>query len=129
MFFKKLIKKEDASIIQPYLNNLTSFGLIKRIEVFNKRKFVYKLTSPLARIYYYADEKYNLSERKVSGKEILRIIDELMPRIVEDNVREFFAEKYGIRESIIEAKDFDVDGCLLKFKKPEIALEIKWGKN
>jgi len=128
LFSKKLIKKDDASIIQPYLNNLMSFGLIRRIEVFNRRKFIYKLYSPLLRIFFYADEKYNLSERKASRQELLRIIDELMPRIVEDSVREFLAEKYGLRESVLQTKDFDVDGCLLKFNKPEVAMEVKWGR-
>lgn len=127
LFSKKLIKKDDPSIIQQYLNNLISFGIIRRIELFKKKKFIYKLVSPLSKIYYYADEKYNLSERKVTEEELSPIINELMPRIVEDNVREVLAEKYGLRESIFEAKDFDIDGILLKFKKPEIALEVKWG--
>ncbi len=127
LFSKKLIKKDDPSIIQQYLNNLISFGIIKRIELFKKKKFIYNLVSPLSKIYYYADEKYNLSERKVTEEELSLIINELMPRIVEDNVREVLAEKYGLRESIFEAKDFDIDGILLKFKKPEIALEVKWG--
>lgn len=128
LFSKKLIKKDDPSIIQQYLNNLISFGIIKKIEIFNKKRFVYKLNSPLAKIYYYADEKYNLSERKVTEKELIPIIDELIPRVVEDNIREFISEKYGLRESVLEAKDFDIDGCLLKFKKPEIVLEVKWKK-
>lgn len=128
LFSKKLIKKNDPSIAQQYLNNLISFGVIKRLEIFNKKKFVYKLSSPLSRIYYYADEKYNFSERKVTEKEMIRIIDNLMPRIVEDSVREALAEKLGLKESVIEGKDFDVDGYLLKFKKPEVALEVKWGK-
>lgn len=126
LFSKKAIKKDDPSVIQQYLNNLVSFGIIRKIEVLNKKRFIYKLMSPLSKIYYYADEKYNLSERKMTEQELLLIIDELMPRLVEDNVREFFAEKYGLKETVIEAKDFDVDGCLLKFKKPEIVLEIKW---
>ncbi|MEM2344862.1 MAG: hypothetical protein QXI73_06080, partial [Thermoproteota archaeon] len=128
LFSRRLIKKDDASIIQPYLNNLTSLGLVKRIEVLNKRKYVYKLTSPLLRMFFYADEKYNISERRLSNIEALRIVDELMPRIIEDSIREFFAEKYGLRESVLQAKDFDVDGCLLKFNKPEIVLEVKWGR-
>ncbi len=128
LFSKKLIKKEDSSMIQQYLNNLTSFGIIRKIGVFDKRRFIYKLTSPLARIYYYADEKYNLSERIVSEKEMATIIDELMPKIVEDAVREFLSEKNGLIENVIDAADFEVDGVLLKFKKPEIALEVKWKK-
>ena len=127
LFSKKLIKKDDPSIIQQYLNNLISFGIMKRIIIFNKKRFVYKLTSPLSRIYYYADEKYNLSERKVSENEIVSIINEIMPKLVEDSIREFLAEGHGLRESIVEERDFEIDGCLLKFKRPEILLEVKWG--
>lgn len=126
LFSRKLIKKDDASIIQPYLNNLTLLGLVKRIEVLNKRKYIYKLTSPLLRMFFYADEKYNISERRLSTSEALRIVEELMPRIIEDSVREFLADKYGLRESVLQAKDLDVDGCLLKFNRPEIVLEVKW---
>lgn len=128
LFSRKLLKKDDPSLIQQYLKNLMEFGIIKRIKVYGKNKLVYKHVSPLSRIFYYADEKYNISERKPSEKEIERIIDEIMPIIVEDNIREFISEKYGLEEALFEAKDYDVDGCLLKFKKPEIALEVKWGK-
>lgn len=128
LFSKKLIGKDDPSVIQQYLNNLIYFGIIRRINIFNKKRFAYKIESPLARIYYYVDEKYNLTERKVGEKELELIINELMPRIVEDNVREFLAEKYDLIESIIESKDYDIDGCLLKFNKVNIALEVKWGK-
>lgn len=126
LFSKKVIKKDDPSIIQQYLNNLISFGIIKRIGLYNKKRFIYKLASPLSKIYYYADEKYNLSEKNVSEKDIAPLIDELIPRLVEDAVREALAEKYGLRESIFEDKDYDIDGVLLKFKKPEIAIEVKW---
>lgn len=128
LFSKKLIKKDDPSIIQQYLANLLSFGIIKRMEIYNKKRFVYKLISPLSKIYYYIDEKYNLSERKISELELSKITDGLMPRIIEDNIREHIAEKYGLKESIIEGADFDIDGYLLKFQKPEIILEVKWKK-
>ena len=128
LFSKRLIKKDDPSIIQQYLSNLVAFGILKRIEIYQKNKFVYKHTSPLAKIYYYIDEKYNLSERKFTIEEILPIIDELVPRIVEDTIREALAEIYGLRENVFEAKDYDIDGCLLKINKLEIALEVKWGK-
>lgn len=128
LFSKRIIKKDDPSIIQQYLNNIISFGIIRRIELFEKKRFMYVHISPLSKIYYYADEKYNLSERKVSEQELLPIIDEIMPKIVEDAVRLLLAEKYGLRESIVEGSDFEIDGCLLKFTKPEILLEVKWKK-
>ncbi|MEA1924837.1 MAG: AAA family ATPase [Candidatus Altiarchaeota archaeon] len=128
LFSRKLIKKDDPSLIQPYLGNLRGFGLIRRIRVYGRNKFIYKHVSPLAAIFYYADEKYNISERRLNEKEIERVVGELMPRIVEDNIRELLSEKHALEESIFEAKDFDVDACLLKFNKPEIVVEIKWGE-
>ena len=126
LFSRHLIKKDDPSILQQYLTNLIAFGILKRIDIFGKKRYAYKIISPLARIYYYTDEKYNLSERRVSKPELLRIINEILPRIIEDTVREALAIKEGLRESIMETKDFDIDGCLLKFDKPNIALEVKW---
>ncbi len=128
LFSRKLIKKDDPSLIQPYLGNLINFGLIKRIRVYGKNKFIYLLISPLATIFYYADEKYNISERRLSHREMERIIDEIIPKIVEDNIRGLLSEKFALEESIFEAKDFDIDVYLLRFKKPEIAVEIKWGE-
>ncbi|MBU4190410.1 MAG: ATP-binding protein, partial [Candidatus Thermoplasmatota archaeon] len=129
LFSKKLIEKNDPSMIQQYLKNLIGVGIIKKIVVFGKKKFVYKHVSVLAKLFYYADEKYNISERKPDEKEMERIIDEIMPKIVEDNIREFFADKFGLKETVVEAKDYDVDACLLKFKKPEMVVEVKWKEN
>ena len=127
LFSRKLIPKDDPSTIQQYLGNLVSFGIIKKIEVFGRKKFMYKHISPLFRIFYYADERYNISERAVGEKEIRGIVDELMPRIVEDAVREALALKLGLAESVCESGDYDIDACLLRFKKPEVVAEIKWG--
>jgi hypothetical protein len=63
LFSKRLTRKDDPSIIQQYLANLVQVGIIKRIEVFNKKRFIYKLVSPLSRVFYYSDEKYNVAER------------------------------------------------------------------
>lgn len=126
LFSRKLIEKNNPSMIQQYLKNLVQFGILKKLRVYGRDKFNYRHASPLSQIFYYADEKYNISERTPSEKEIERLVSELMPRIVEDSIRELAAEKFGLEESIIEGADYEVDACLLRFKKPEIALEIKW---
>ena len=113
-------------MVQQYLKNLMDFGIIKKIEVYNKNKFIYKIGSPLINLFYYADEKYNISEREITAKEAENIIDNILPKIVEDVIREFAANKTGLTESVIEEKDYDIDACLLKFKKPEIVIEVKW---
>ena len=126
LFSRGLIKKDDPSLIQQYLSNLAGFGIIKRIRVYGKKRFIYKHVSPLVRMFYYADEKYNISERALGEGEMERLIEYMMSRLVEDNVRELLAERLGLEESVVEARDFDVDGCLLRFGKPEVALEVKW---
>ncbi len=126
LFSRKLIKKDDPSVIQQYLNNLADFGIIKKIRVHGKARFVYKHVSPLARLFYYCDEKYNISERTPTEAEVSRVVDELMPKLVEDNVRELIAGRKGLTESIAEAKDYDVDACLLKYKRPQVVVEVKW---
>ena len=126
LFSRKTIQKDDPSLIQQYLKNLMEFGIIKRIKVYGNKRLVYKHISPLVRIFYYADEKYNISERRVTEGELERIVDEIMPLLVEDSIREFLAEKLGLEESVAQAKDFDVDGVFLRFKKPEALVEVKW---
>lgn len=126
LFSRGLIKKDDPSLIQQYLSNLTGFGVIKKIRVYGKKKFIYKHASPLVRIFYYGDEKYNISERALSEREMERLVDDIMPKIVEDCLRELLAEQLGLEETVGEARDFDVDGYLRRFKKPEIVLEVKW---
>lgn len=126
LYSRKLIKKDDPSIIQQYLGNLIDVGIIHRIQIYGKKRYVYKHASPLARLFYYADEKYNISERRLNAQEIARIVDTMMPRLVEDNVREYLADKYGLKETVMEAADYDVDACLVKFQKPEIVVEVKW---
>lgn len=126
LFSKKLIKKDDPSIIQQYLYNLQQFGIVKRIKIYQRKEFVYKLTSPLMRLFYYSDMKYNISERKPGYAELLNIVSELIPRIVEDEIRKFLADKFGLQESVGRGKDYDIDLILLKFKNPELVGEVKW---
>ncbi len=126
LFSRKLLNKDDPSLIQKHLDILTELGLIRRIKIFDKKRYVYKHTSPVVKVFYFCDEKYNISEREITEKELEDILNYLIPQIIEDSVREAFALKFGLIETIAESKDVSVDGLLLKFQKPEIALEVKW---
>jgi hypothetical protein len=128
LFSKRLITKDDPSFVQSYLGVMVLIGLLKRIKVYNKNKFVYKIVSPLVRLFFYADEKYGISQRQITEIESERIISELLPHIVEDNIREYVADRLGLEEAVLEAGDYDIDGILIKFKKPSVLLEVKWGK-
>jgi hypothetical protein len=128
LFSKGLIGKDDPSVIQQHMDNLIRLGILSRVPVYGKKKFVYKMQSPLMRLFYYADERYGISERKLGKGEAGRIVDEIMPRIVEDNVRELLAERLGLGEAVAESGDFEIDGLLLRFKEPAAGVEVKWGK-
>ena len=127
LFSRKLIEKESSTMIQQYLKNLLDFGIIKKILLASKANYFYDLISPLVKLYFYADEKYNFSEEATVEKAKL-ILDELMPKLIESNVRELIANKYGLREAILSEKDREIDIFLLKFKKPYLVGEVKWGK-
>ncbi len=126
LFSRGLIKKDDSSMIQQYLNNLVEFGLIKKLQVHNRNKFIYRILSPLCWAFYYADEKYNISEKQLNVLELERIVEQLMPHIMEDQLREFIASEKGLTETVVQTTDSEIDGLLLRFKKPEIAMEVKW---
>lgn len=126
LFSKKLTEKDDPSIIQQYLSNLSEFGIIKRLQVYNKNRYTYKHVSPLSRLFYYADEKYNIFEFELNELQVEKIIETLLPRLVEDNVRELISKKFGLIETVIEAADYDIDAYLLDYKRPKIAMEVKW---
>lgn len=129
LYSRQLIPKDNPGGIQPYLSNLMQFGLIRRIRVFNKKNmYVYEHISPLVELFYYGDEKYNLSEAPVHPPLIAPIVDVCMPHLIERSMRNLVAKKFDLMENVILERDYDVDGYLTKFKKGEIALEVKWKK-
>ncbi len=121
-----LIKKDDPSLIQSYLHNLCKIGILKRIKDHGKKRFHYHHVSSLSELFYYADEKYAISERRVSEKEWDQIIKEKMPQLVEKEIREALALNLGCEERILQSSTVDVDGVLVRFKKIKTVIEVKW---
>lgn len=126
LFSRKLIAKDDPSLLQQHITTLVKLGIIRKIQVFNKKRFVYKHASPLVRLYYLADERYNLSEQQLPGDLLDEFLAQNLPLVIEDAVREALAQKLGLIEQVYEDKDFGVDGMLLKLKKLNMVLEVKW---
>ena len=126
MFSHNMISKNDPSLVQQYLVNMVEFGVLKKIKIFNKNRYKYTHSSALTHLYYYADEHYNISERNPTRSEIQRIADDVIPHLIESTMREHLAQKHGLDQSVVEKPDYDIDVCLLRFKKPEIIGEVKW---
>ncbi|MBM4248666.1 MAG: ATP-binding protein [Euryarchaeota archaeon] len=126
LFSRGLINRNDPSLVQQYLENLQRFGILHKLPVWGRNRHVYRHVSPLTRIFYYLDEKYGAAERDIPPAQMERYLAELMPRIVEDSVRELLGARLGMRVHLHEAADFEVDGIFATFRKPELALAVKW---
>ncbi len=126
LYSRRLIPRNDPSLIQQYLNNLVSFGILEKVPVWGRKRFVYQHSSPFTELYFYLDEKYAISERNIGIGEIRGLVDSILPRIMERNIRDFLAFILGMRAYVHQSPDFEVDGILSRFKRPDIAIEVKW---
>ncbi len=128
LFSRGLIGKDDPSLIQQYLNNLLDIGMLERVKVYGKNRFIYRLDSPLVRAFYNLDERYNITDRDLTRKELGGLLDQVIPRIMEETIRGAIAEATGTRATVDHDPDGEVDGILLRFKKPVAVIEVKWKK-
>ena len=111
-------------MIQRYLDTLVKIGLIEKIPVLNKKKFVYKNVSPLFDLHFYLDEKYAYVENQVPQRFIKKVIDEKVPFHVESFFENLIAKKRGMKKVIVEEPQIDI--ALMNFKKLSLVAEVKW---
>ncbi len=124
LFSRKLIKKDNPGLIQRYLDVLVKIGLLKKIQVWQKKKFVYKHISPLFDLHFYLDEKYSYVENDIPERFIQAVVNEKLPMHVEDFFSSLLSKIYGLKQVKIE--DPEIDISLLKFKKLRLVGEVKW---
>lgn len=98
---------KTSSDIKTFLANLLEMGLVKRIKVFGKKRWMYKISSPVIDLFYYLDTKYGISELSVDGGTFERAYAEKLPKYFEDFVREALAEKYGGDEEVMLSPEVD----------------------
>lgn len=128
IFSRGLIGKDDPSLIQQYLNNLKDIGILEKIRIFGNNRYVYKHLSPLVRAFYHLDERYNITDRHLTRKELKKLTIELIPLIMEDVIRDAITEATGTTVNIDHNPDGEVDGIFLRYKKPVAVIEVKWKK-
>ncbi len=127
LFSKKIIKKDNPGFIQKHLENLVKLGLIEKIQVFNKKKFYYLITSPLLDLHFYLCEKYDYVEQEIPISFIEEVVKIKMPIHIEIFFRNLFSKLYGLK--IVKINNPEIDISLLKFKKLEFLAEVKWRNN
>ncbi|MGA1822954.1 MAG: AAA family ATPase, partial [Thermoplasmatota archaeon] len=126
LFSRKIIKKDDPSLVQQYILNLLDIGILKRTQVFNRNRYVYNHTSPMAWAFYSLDERYNISDRDLSSIELGRLLEEILPRIMETVIRTSISERTGTIDFVDHSPHDEIDGFFVRFRKPVAVMEVKW---
>jgi len=125
LFSRKLIAKNSPTTVQQYLVNLSRIGLVERLKVFGKKGSLYKHISSVFELYFYLDEKYNFSEKILNRKFVEKVLEQLLPKQVEDFFRNLLSKVYGLDKAVWVTRDYDIDIVLLRFKKPLVFAEVK----
>ncbi len=128
LYSKKVIPRDDPSIIQSYITTLINIGILKRIKVFNKKYDYIVHASPLLDLYFYLDGRYGFSEIEIPGNEVARIVRERIPIHIEDFLRNLLAKIHGLKPGKIVEKDYEIDIALYTHKKLKLVAEVKWKK-
>ena len=126
LYSRKLIDKDDPSIIQSYLTTLCNIGLLERIRVFNRKYRYYQHVSPLIDLYFYLDGKYGFSELEVPVEEVRNVFSSRLPLHVEQFFRNLFSKLFGMRKGLIVERDYDIDVVLQSFNRIMVVAEVKW---
>jgi len=128
LFSRALIQKDNPGVLQKYLATLVKMGILRKFLVHGKRrkKFVYRHLSPLLDIHFYLEAKYAYTELETPVEFIRRVINEKIPRHVEDFIADLFAKAYGLRMVSVELPELELDIALQGFKKLGLVGEVKW---
>ena len=126
LYSRKIIPKDDPSIIQGYLRTLVNIGLLERLKILNRKFDEYHHVSPITDLYFYLDSKYGFSEIDIQETMVEKAFRELLPLHVERFFRNLLAKIYGMTPAKIVEKDYDIDVVLLDYKRIKLIGEIKW---
>ena len=97
LYSRGLIKEPSSSHLSGFVKNLIEMDLIIPIKIYNSRRKIYRLKSPLMEAFYYLDFKYEVSERQVSLDEVRPTIEFLIRKHVEDFIADLLARYYNGR--------------------------------
>lgn len=124
---KKVIKKDDARLIYPFLKNLVAMDLIEEVPIYPGRASQYRIKSPIIELFYFLADRHNIEDRDVLLKEMEENIRRIRNFAVQNFLGDFFAaELEGMKECTLEP---EIDFIITKGRKRKAVLagEVKWG--
>ena len=125
LYSRGLIREPSSSHVAGFVRNLVDMDLVRSIKIYNSRRKIYRLKSPIMEAFYYLDSKYEVSERHASLEEVRPAIEFLIRKHVEDFVADLLAQHYGGRREYLI--DPEVDLIVTRRGRPILVGEVKWG--
>ncbi len=115
----------SSSDVKSYLKLLEKMGIVSRVGIHRKNRYLYKIQSPMIWAHYYLDEKLGYGEQETPLGLITKEIRKLLPIFYEDFIIEFIAEILGgTVEKILKN---EVDGIIKRKREAIAAIEVKMG--
>lgn len=129
LYNRNLIPDPSPTHIIQYLKNLEEMELVESIKLYkSKNKYFYRLMSPIMNIYYYLDDRYNITNREVSLEEIKPTLRKLINFEIQNFLADFSAEKFSGRKEYFLSPSKEIDFIITQRNKPLIVGEVKWKK-
>ena len=129
LYSRRILEKDDASLIQSYLTTLCNIGVLERVNVVNKKYWYYQHVSPIIDLYFYLDSKYGFSEIDIPEEEVEKVFLAKLPLHVEQFFRNLLSKLFGLKKGMAVEKEYDVDIVLQSFRKISLVAEVKWKKS
>ncbi len=112
--------------MKKYISNLVEMGLVRKVKVFNKKRYLYTIDSPLLDLFFYLDAKLGFYELRSPLSLTRKKAVEKIPFYYERFVVDLFAQ---ILDAEVQKRfQPEIDGVLVRGRKPIAAIEVKMGK-
>lgn len=129
LYSRKLIPDSNVTNIMQYVKNLEEMELLESIKIYNSKSNFYRLSSPIMNIYYYLENRYDISNREVSLGEMKPTLEKLVNLEIQNFIADFFVEKNNGRKEYYISPQKEFDFIITKRNKLEIVGEVKWKKS
>ncbi len=129
LYARGIIASPSATHIIQYIKNLEEMELIESVRVNRaKNRYFYRLRSPIMNIYYYLEDRYDISNREISFNELKPTLEKLINFEIQNFIADLFANKYEGRKEYFVAADKEIDFIITQRNKAIIVGEVKWKK-
>lgn len=127
LYSRGLIPDPSPTHLIQYLKNLEEMELVEGIKLYkSKNKYFYRLRSPIMNIFYYLDDRYDITDREVSFEEIKPTLNRLINLEIQNFLADFFAEKFAGRKEYFLPPSKEIDFIITQRNKPIVVGEVKW---